>query len=67
MASLAPRQMNTSLVALAHTLSAVSDVLDAFVALRDACSEDDWDALNGSAPLERLLDALTDLEDAAAE
>jgi hypothetical protein len=61
----APRQMNTSLVTLTDTLSAVSDVIDAFVALRDACSDDDWDTLHEAAPMGRLLDALTELEDAA--
>lgn len=57
--------MNSSLVTLADTLSALPEVLDAFVALRDACSEDDWETLNAAAPMERLLDALAELEEAA--
>lgn len=41
-------------------------VLDAFIALRDSLTEDEWDALNESNPhLECLLDYLADLESAA--
>lgn len=55
------------------TLDSVSElitqceaVLDAFIALRDSLTQDEWDALNESnMHLECLLDNLADLESAA--
>jgi hypothetical protein len=37
-------------------------VITAFQALRDRCSEEEWDELTSNGPLSDLLDACGDLE-----
>ena len=64
-ASTAPRQMNTlatGLEALVTTIGTAKRVITAFQALRDRCSEEEWDELTSNGPLSDLLDACGDLE-----
>jgi hypothetical protein len=64
-ASTAPRQMNTlatGLEALVTTIGTAERVITAFQALRDRCSEEEWDELTSNGPLSDLLDACGDLE-----
>ena len=61
----APRHMNTNvarLEELATALGTAHCVVTAFQALRDICSDDQWDALLQCEPLSDLLDACGDLE-----
>jgi hypothetical protein len=52
----------TQLQELATALSTADRVVTAFQALRDICSEEQWDELLSSGPLSELLDACSDLE-----
>ena len=61
----APGHMNTlvaQLEELATALGTADRVVTAFQALRDNCSDDEWDALLQCEPLSDLLDACSDLE-----
>jgi hypothetical protein len=60
----APRQMNTlatGLKALVQMISSAELVVGHFQALRDTCSDEQWEKLV-SGPLADLLDACSDLE-----
>ena len=57
--------MNTlaiQLQELATALGTAEDVVKAFQALRDFCSDEQWDELTTSGPFAALLDACSDLE-----
>jgi hypothetical protein len=57
--------MNTlanSLEALVTFIGTAERVTAAFQALRDRCSEEEWDELTSNGPLSDLLDACSDLE-----
>ena len=58
----APRQMN-SLQELATVLSNAEKVVAAFKALRDACSDEQWDELCDRPEVDALLTVLMDLEE----
>lgn len=51
----------TGLQALVHTISSAELVVSHFQALRDNCSDEQWEELV-SGPLSDLLDACSDLE-----
>ena len=52
----------TQLQELATALGTADRVVTTFQALRDFCSEEQWDELCSSGPLSNLLDACSDLE-----
>jgi hypothetical protein len=52
----------TQLQELATALGTADQVVTAFQALRDFCSDEQWDELTSSGPLADLLDACSDLE-----
>lgn len=57
--------MNTLATQLQELVKAISSaelVVSHFQALRDLCSEEEWDELTTSGPLSALLDACSDLE-----
>jgi hypothetical protein len=63
----APRQMNTlatQIQELAAVLSNAEEVVAAFQALRDACSDEQWDELCSCPPVDALLSACCELEEA---
>ena len=63
----APRQMNTlatQIQELAAVLSNAEEVVAAFQALRDACSDEQWDELCERPEVDALLTHLMDLEEA---
>ena len=63
----APRQMNTlsaQIQELATVLSNAEEVVAAFQALRDACSDEQWDELCDRPEVDALLTVLMDLEEA---
>ena len=63
----APRQMNTlatQIQELAAVLSNAEEVVAAFQALRDACSDEQWDELCDRPQVDALLTVLMDLEEA---
>lgn len=63
----APRQMNTlatQIQELAAVLSNAEKVVAAFKALRDACSDEQWDELCDRPEVDALLTVLMDLEEA---
>lgn len=63
----APRQMNTlatQIQELAAVLSNAEEVVAAFQALRDACSDEQWDELCERPEVDALLTVLMDLEQA---
>jgi len=63
----APRQMNTlsaQIQELATVLSTAEEVVAAFKALRDACSDEQWDELCDRPQVDALLTVLMDLEEA---
>ena len=63
----APRQMNTlsaQIQELAAVLSNAEEVVAAFQALRDACSDEQWDELCERPEVDALLTVLMDLEEA---
>lgn len=63
----APRQMNTlatQIQELAAVLSDAQDVVAAFQALRDASSTELWDELCSCPPVDALLSACCELEEA---
>ena len=63
----APRQMNTlatQIQELAAILSNAEEVVAAFQALRDACSDEQWDELCERPEVDALLTVLMDLEEA---
>ena len=63
----APRQMNTlatQIQELAAVLSNAEEVVAAFQALRDACSDEQWDELCDRPEVDALLTVLMDLEEA---
>lgn len=52
----------TGLESLVTVIGTAERVTAAFQALRDRCSEEEWDELTSSGPLSDLLDACSDLE-----
>jgi hypothetical protein len=52
----------TGLEALVTAIGTAERVTKAFQALRDGCSEEQWDELNDNALLSELIDACSDLE-----
>lgn len=63
MASIATRKMNslaTQIQGLAAIISSAEDVITKFQALRDLCSDEQWEGFSG--PLAELLDACSELE-----
>ena len=52
----------TGLEALVTTIGTAERVVTAFKALRDRCSEEEWDELTSNGSLSDLLDACSDLE-----
>lgn len=56
--------MNTlaALQSLVTALNSAEDVVRKFQALRDFCTEDQWDEFTNAGPLGELLDSLSDLE-----
>ena len=52
----------TQLQELATALGTAERVVTAFQALRDFCSDEQWDELNSCGPFSDLLDACSDLE-----
>ena len=52
----------TGLEALVTTIGTAERVVMTFKALRDRCSEEEWDELTSNGPLSDLLDACSDLE-----
>ena len=63
----APRQMNTlsaQIQELATVLSNAEEVVAAFQALRDASSTELWDELCSCPPVDALLSACCELEEA---
>ena len=50
------------LESLTRVITDAQSVVAALQALRDKCSEEEWEALNACTPLETLLDACSDLE-----
>ena len=63
----APKQMNTlatQIQELAAVLSNAEEVVAAFQALRDACSDEQWDELCERPEVDALLTVLMDLEEA---
>ncbi len=59
-AVLAPRNMNNladSLEAVATAIGTAERVVSAFQALRDRCSDEQWDEMTRNGPLSDLLDA----------
>lgn len=51
-----------ALQSAATVLGSAESVVLAFQALRDACSDEQWDELTTAGPLSALLDACSDLE-----
>jgi hypothetical protein len=56
--------MNTlaTLQALVTALNSAEDVITKFRALRDFCTDEQWDEFTAAGPLGDLLDSLADLE-----
>jgi hypothetical protein len=57
--------MNTlaaQLQSLATVLSSADDVVRKFQALRDFCTDEQWEEFSTAGPLGDLLDSLSDLE-----
>ena len=52
----------TQLQELATALGTAERVVTVFQALRDFCSDEQWDELNSCGPFSDLLDACSDLE-----
>ena len=62
---IAHRKMNTlatQIQGLAAILNSAQDAVQKFQALRDFCSDEQWEEFTTAGPLGDLLDALSDLE-----